>query len=120
MARPVLKLVPQDVLCREFNEPATCNVLGATVDDGDVVWLRQNLDYEHDVFARSTVFHELIHTFQAAAGLRPRTCEAWLAGEREAYALQTKYLERRGAYERANDVRIYIATLGCAREPPAG
>jgi hypothetical protein len=74
-----------------------CNVRGAYLP-GRGVLLSDELDPVHDDQARSVLLHELIHAAQDAAGRyaeRP-PCERYLLREQEAYAVENRYLERRG------------------------
>jgi hypothetical protein len=49
-----------------------------------------------DPYAQSIVFHENIHYLQQLDGKTATTCEDGYKIEREAYALQSRFLQRRG------------------------
>ena len=74
-----------------------CNVRGAYLP-GRGVLLSDELDPVRDDQARAVLLHELVHAAQDAAGRyaeRP-PCERYLLREQEAYAVENRYLERRG------------------------
>ena len=59
------------------------------------VLLDESLNVESDSFDRSILLHELVHHVQAAKGrfdTMPNACDRWNAAEREAYALQNRFL----------------------------
>jgi hypothetical protein len=58
------------------------------------VLLDASLDPENDAYARSILLHELVHHVQESAARFARLpeCCRWAAREREAYAIQTRYL----------------------------
>jgi hypothetical protein len=62
------------------------------------ILLSDELDPVRDVRSRATLLHEIIHYLQDVhggfAGLPP--CERFLARERQAYAIQNRYLQRWG------------------------
>jgi|1186.fasta_scaffold343682_2 hypothetical protein len=93
---PPVALVPHQELA-SLTCLGNCNVRGAYLP-GRGVLLSDELDPVHDDQARSVLLHELIHAAQDAAGRyaeRP-PCERYLLREQEAYAVENRYLERRG------------------------
>jgi hypothetical protein len=59
------------------------------------VYIDERLDLERSTFDRSVLLHELVHHVQASAGYyegRPDDCERATREEREAYAIQNRYL----------------------------
>ena len=63
---------------------------------GEGVYIDQAFDLANDEFARSVLLHELVHHAQRVSGTFqkiPSECDRWYAAEREAYAIQNRYLE---------------------------
>ncbi|MEK0081782.1 hypothetical protein [Benzoatithermus flavus] len=62
------------------------------------ILLSDRLDPAGDVRSRAVLLHEIVHHLQdihgAFADLRP--CERFLARERQAYAVENRYLQRHG------------------------
>ena len=60
------------------------------------IYIDEAFDLEHDAFARSVLLHELVHHLQRVQGTfqgMPSACDRWYAAERQAYAIQNRYLE---------------------------
>ena len=60
------------------------------------VFIDQAFDLANDEFARSVLLHELVHHLQRVGGTFqkiPSECDRWYAAEREAYAIQNRYLQ---------------------------
>jgi len=93
---PTVELVPRQELA-SLTCLGNCNVRGAYLP-GRGVLLSDALDPVHDDTARAVLLHEFVHAAQDAAGRfaeRPY-CERYLLREQEAYAVENRYLERRG------------------------
>lgn len=90
-----------------------CPVLGLYAG-GEVIYLDDSLDPEHDRWARSVLLHELVHYVQKVNGryddMDP--CDAYNFREREAYGVQNRYLARIGEEPRAG----VHAQIWCFRE----
>ncbi len=67
---------------------------------GDQIYLDDRLRPEEEVRARGILLHELVHYVQQVSGkfdgLDP--CEAAIAREREAYAIQNRWLATQGVW----------------------
>ena len=60
------------------------------------VYIDEAFDLANDAFARSVLLHELVHHVQRVSGTFgkiPSQCDRWFAAERDAYAIQNRYLE---------------------------
>lgn len=66
---------------------------------GEGVFIDRSLDLEGDLTARSILLHELVHHIQGTSGRFDAVpaCVGWYAREREAYAIQNRYLLRQGS-----------------------
>ena len=63
---------------------------------GEGVYIDESFDLANDKFARSVLLHELVHHVQRVSGTfqkMPSECDRWFAAERDAYAIQNRYLE---------------------------
>lgn len=83
---------------------------------GEGVFIDETLDIEHDPRARSILLHELVHHLQGVTGKFDSfpECDAWYAGELEAYRIQNQYLHRGGwniGYQMSGSMR------NCRAEP---
>jgi hypothetical protein len=94
-----------------------CPVLGL-YRGGTVIYIDESLDPEHDQWARSVVLHELVHYVQDVSGKfgGETPCDRFNLREREAYAVQNRYLERVGLPRRAGLNVPYCHD----NRPPAG
>jgi len=89
---PEVAFVPQSYLeARACNQP--CEVQG-WFPPGQVIYLDERLDPQHDVWERSILLHELVHYLQQEEGAFTETvtCEVWLKREAEAYEVQYHWL----------------------------
>jgi hypothetical protein len=84
-----------------------CNVVGlyASVDAPETVYVsdRFSLDGSDDL-ALSVLLHELVHYLQQKSGRWAfrHDCRAWVEQERQAYALQSRWLWQRGVPNRVD------------------
>ena len=71
-----------------------CRVFAWYSPEG-IIYLDKRLDPERDLAARSILVHELVHHAQQAAKRGPAAnCLEWAAREREAYAIQARWLRQ--------------------------
>ena len=111
--RPTLTALPQTELAREVcgSQAADCRGLVAVYDtDQRRIAYADTLDMR-DPSDQSVLVHELVHHLQhQARGARMHeNCEAVLASEREAYAVQNRYLERFKQWRRAGEQMRFTA-----------
>lgn len=96
----------------------SCANMAALFDgDGKRILLRDDLDLDHPG-DNSFLVHELVHVLQhRQRGERIFAgCHETLRTEREAYAVQNRYLKREGAFLRFGEG---LALMGCADVQPA-
>ena len=91
--QPEIHRLPQALIAEKAcHKP--CGVRAYYRPDWGVL-LDESLNVESDSFDRSILLHELVHHVQAVKGrfdTMPNACDRWNAAEREAYALQNRFL----------------------------
>ncbi len=90
---PQITTMPHDDLARRVcNRP--CQVFGFTLPSGEIL-LDEGLAVGADPAATSILVHELTHFLQLRSDARPLpiTCEVWREREREAFSVQTRWLQ---------------------------
>jgi hypothetical protein len=86
-----------------------CKALGGFAG-GDEIYYDRKLNPENDLFVKSIIVHELVHYLQQEAHGSPgHSCEELTRREKEAYAIQWKYLTRHGYNSELREVY----TIGC-------
>ena len=111
---PEVRLVPRAELAAMVCA-GRCRVIGAYLPAGGIL-LVDELDPVNDVRARSVLLHEMVHYLQDLHGrfADSRPCVRFLLREREAYAVQNRYL---GRYSEPRDHGMVALTwnaAGCA------
>lgn len=94
-----------------------CPALGAYLP-GEGIYLDEALQPETNVFARSVLLHELVHYVQdvSARWLKSgELCDRWFRREKEAYAIQERFLALTGNEHRVAYSTLFgnSAVLGC-------
>ncbi|HWA12524.1 MAG TPA: hypothetical protein VHA15_05485 [Burkholderiales bacterium] len=100
---PVIHQVPLAQIQQRFCK-GPCRIQAYYLP-GEGVFIDEAFDLEDSEFARSVLFHELVHHAQRTSGkfqAIPSECDRWYAAEREAYDLQNRYLEERHDAHRVN------------------
>jgi hypothetical protein len=112
---PTVVKVPHDQLAQMACR-APCPVLGLYKDG--VIYIDDALDPQHDSYHRSVVLHELVHYVQDVNGkfADESPCTRFNLREREAYAVQNRYLVRVGQTPRAG----FAVPFCHDNRPPAG
>jgi hypothetical protein len=112
---PEIVTVPHQYLVRSACAGRECKVLG-WFPPGETIYLDNRLDPNESMYASSILVHELVHYLQQESGRfeDKYSCETALAMEREAYAVQSEFLLRNGAFYR---VGATMHAVGC--EPVA-
>jgi len=90
---PEVHRVPQAEIAERFCQ-APC-AIRAIYDPTLGVYIDERLDVVNNIFDRSILLHELVHHVQAVRGrfdMASSDCVRRNANEREAYALQNRYL----------------------------
>ena len=90
---PEIHRVAQTEIAERFCH-APC-AIRAVYDPALGVYIDENLDMINNIFDRSILLHELVHHVQATSGrfdMGSSDCLRRNAAEREAYALQNRYL----------------------------
>jgi hypothetical protein len=103
---PQITTLPHHVLAqRVCGRP--CQVFGFTLPNGDIV-IDEALAIGRDPAATSILVHELTHFLQikSVAHPRPITCRIWNDREREAFAVQARWLR-----ETAATVRVFSVEM---------
>ena len=95
---PEFEMVTHSWLEGQACDGRTCKVLGWYPGAGDVVYLDDRMDIEENLFHTSIALHEVVHWVQGVEGHLTRDCPTSLLAEREAYAIQQKYLTAYGEY----------------------
>lgn len=117
--QPEIHRLPQAVLA-EWVCHKPCGVRAYYRPDWGVL-LDESLNVESDTFDRSILLHELVHHVQATRGsfeTMPSACDRWNAAEREAYALQNRFLS--GVHS-AKHVAMFGWVAHCDdKDSPAG
>ena len=90
---PLIRKVPGS-LVQQYACQKPCGAL-AVYRTGEGVYLDESMEPETNVFARSVLFHELVHYVQDMDKelVDIKECERWYRREQEAYALQKRFLE---------------------------
>jgi hypothetical protein len=88
-----------------------CKVLG-WFPPGSKIFLDNRLNPHESLYASSVLVHEMVHYLQQESGRwgKPHGCAALVDMEREAYAIQRKYLTRYGVYQ---PVGASMHAVGC-------
>jgi hypothetical protein len=110
--QPDVRFLPQAELAR-LSCRSRCRLVGAFSPEHGVL-LSDQLDPIHEPRARSVLLHELVHHLQELYGRfddRP-LCERYFLREREAYAVQNRYLRR---YNEPPDQGLMMLQWGYAR-----
>lgn len=96
---PEVEMVPHSYLVQHACAGRECRVLG-WFPPGRTIFLDNRLKPAADLYASSIVVHEMVHYLQSQSKRYPRpyTCEAIIAMEREAHAVQREYFVRYGVY----------------------
>jgi hypothetical protein len=89
---PYVHRVPQDEIRQQFCK-SPC-AIRAVYEPSVGVFIDETLDVQNNLFDRSILLHELVHHLQAVQGrFEPGdTCVRRNTAEKEAYALQNRYL----------------------------
>ena len=96
--RPEIRFVSNQYIVDTLCDGKECGAVAMYLRE-DTIYLDERLDVLHDFRHRSVLLHELVHWVQTRSGKFPgRDCETWLAQEREAYALQARWLGDRRAF----------------------
>lgn len=93
---PPVKLVTHEWLVEHACYRKECHVVGWYNDTG-VVFIDEAYSNLEDGFTSSLLVHEFVHYLQHKSGYWHRTpmdCNKRVSREREAYAIQNRYIER--------------------------
>jgi hypothetical protein len=95
---PIVHLVPHAVL-EEKACHKPCQILGWFSLETNEIYLDDTLDLKGSVLARSVLLHELVHYVQQVSGKfdGKSDCESWTLREKEAYAIQNRWLYEQGS-----------------------
>ena len=112
---PRVARLPHAFFVRHACRGHECAVLG-WFPAGDVVYLDQRLDPEHNLLAASIEVHEMEHylQYQAAGGTVDFSCAHSVELERQAYGVQREFLTRYGVY---HPVGASTHQVGCEDAP---
>lgn len=99
-APPAIEMAPHAYLIAHACGGRECKVLG-WFPPGHTIYLDSRLRPDQSLQAASIVVHEMVHYLQSTSGryARPYPCEQIVALEREAYAVQTRYIVHMGVYQ---------------------
>lgn len=92
-----------------------CRVVG-WYSTGRFVYYERNMNPESDLMARSIVVHEMIHYLQEMSNPQPGEiypCTEIIKRERQAYAIQQRYIAAHGAYYPTG---IIVNTIHCGAD----
>ena len=101
---PEIHRQPLAQIQERFCKGSPCRIQ-AYYQPGEGVFIDEAFDLANSEFARSVLFHELVHHAQRTSGkfqTIPSECDRWYAAEREAYELQNRYLEEKHDGHRVN------------------
>lgn len=105
---PEVRHVTRTAMCEIIGQP-NCGLTGLHYQG--VIYVDERLHFAHP-FHASILLHEAIHYLQYhTLGGEPKTCEDWLARERQAYAIQAHVLDR----EWQGDPRVIQSKLAHLR-----
>ena len=86
-----------------------CKVIGFHPPGSNRVYIDNRLDPVESIFARSIIVHEFVHYLQQSEGkfALQYSCNDALVMEREAYYVQSRFLEAHGVYWVVGSVMHY-------------
>lgn len=90
---------------------------GFPLPGGMDIMVDESLDYDHNAFAQSVLVHEFIHYLQFYNQGPRNTCAGILEYEREAYAVQQRWLAQNGGGQYVMRVMLTGASQRCANQP---
>ena len=94
-----------------------CNVLGLYRTDGNV-YLDKSLNVADDTYASGVLVHEFVHHLQyvtRAFNNENQGCQEYVKKEKEAYAIQNIFMEKKGDFYRHSRPPF----IHCGDEPSA-